>query len=169
LLNDRRDESRELGLLPSLLIRELSVDKVQTVKSVRLLNSTVHVDSAFAACLSQNDGCGIDDLKLRFVCLDSQVVAGNNADHGEERAGGLPALRAAACMVVGNVALETDDDFIRGAATKQIASREVRVPFGDTIVDERVDRRHDVCSVNGKDRSSDIGLLEGQEIILGYI
>lgn len=163
MLNDRRDESCELGLLPSLLIRELRVDKVETVKSVRILDSTEHVDSAFAACMSQNDGFGIDDLKLRPVLLDGHVVAGNDADNGEERAGRLPALRAAACVVVGNVALETDDDFIRGAATKQIASREVRVPFGDTIVDERVDRRHDVCSANSKGRSSDIGLLKRQK------
>jgi hypothetical protein len=117
LLDDRRDKPCKLGLLPSLLVRELDVDKIETVESMRLFNSAEHMHVAFSACVPLDHSICIDDGKLRFVCLDAQIVTGNDTDDGEERSGGFPAFRAAAGMVVSDVALETDNDLVGGAAT----------------------------------------------------
>lgn len=139
MLNDRRDETCKLGLLPSLLVRELDVDKIESVESMRLFNPAEHMNPAINTSMALDDCGGIDDGKLRLVCLDAQVVTRNDTDNGEERSGGLPAFGAAAGMVVGDVALETDNDLVRGTAAVQSATGEIGVPFGDTVIDERMD------------------------------
>src|SRR5262249_34258855 len=53
---------------------------------------------------------GIDDRKLVAVFEHSDVLPRDNRDHGEDRPFGLPALGAAAGVIVGDIALDADLD-----------------------------------------------------------
>lgn len=107
-----------------------------------LLNATKHVYATFAAGMSENDSSRIDYPKLRLVFLDREGFPRYNTHNGEESSFGLPTLAAATCVVMGNVAFEPHDDRVGGTAAKQTTSREFGVPFGESIVNERVDGRH---------------------------
>lgn len=144
LLNDRRHETGELRLLPSLLGGKLGVNEVQTVERVCLFDSAIHVDTAVAAGVTLDNSRWVDNLELGCVGLNREVITGNNADNGEQSTGRLPALRAATSVVVGNIALQGDNNLVRRATALKSATREVGVTLGDAVVDERMDRRrHD--------------------------
>jgi hypothetical protein len=142
LLDDGRNEASELRLLPALLLRQLGVDEVQSVEGVGRLDAAVHMDAAVGAGVALDDGGGVDDLELGGVGLDGEVIAGDDTDDGEEGAGGLPAFRATAGVVVGDVALQGDDDLVGGAAALESSTGEVGVTLGEAVVDERVDGGH---------------------------
>lgn len=112
LLDDGRHETGELGLLPALLLGKLSVDEVEAVEGVSLLDAAVHVNATVGAGVALDDSGGIDDLQLGGIGLNGEVVARNNTDDGEEGASGLPALRATASVVVGNVAFQRNNDLV---------------------------------------------------------
>ena len=66
-------------------------------------------------------------------------VAGNYSDDGEQRSGGLPALRAATGVVVSDIAGQLNHDLVGGAFAVEVTAGEVGVPFGDAVVEERVE------------------------------
>lgn len=143
LLDDGGDESRELRLLPALLIGQLGVHKVQALEGVVLLDATEHVHPAALAGISLDGGGRVNDGQLLCVFGDGDGVAGNNADDGEQRTGGLPALGAAAGVVVSDVAGQLNNDLIGRAFAVEVTTGEVGVTFGDAVVQERVKRgRH---------------------------
>ena len=81
------------------------MDEVQAVEGVGLvLDAAVHVGAAALAGVALDGGRGVDDLQLVAVLGHRDVVARHNGDDREHRAFRLPALGAAAGMVVGDVA-----------------------------------------------------------------
>lgn len=142
LLDDGRNEAGELRLLPALLLRKLGVNKVEAVEGVFLFDAAVHVDTAVGAGVTLDDGGGVDDLELGGVGLDGDIVARNDTDDGEKGAGGLPALGAATGVVVGDVALQRDNDLVGRAAALESSAGEIGVSLGEAIVDERVNGGH---------------------------
>lgn len=103
LLDDTGHESGELGLLPALLGAELGVDEIEALEGVVDLDAAVQVGAAAGAGVALDRGLGVHDAELRLVGRDRQVVPRHDADDAEERACGLPALGAAAGVVVGDV------------------------------------------------------------------
>lgn len=145
LLDDGGDEAGELGLLVAAAGEELGVDEVEAAEGVGLLDAAEEVDAAVTAGVALDDGGGVDDLELVLVGGHGDVLAGEDADDGEEGAGGLPALGAAAGVVVGDVALEVDGDFVGRALALEGAAGEVGVASGQPVVDEGVDVERHIC------------------------
>jgi len=106
------------------------MNEIQAVESMRLFDPTIHMDITFPARMPLDDSSRIDDCKLRLVRPDGQIVAGNDTDDGEESSGGLPALGAAAGMIVGDVALKAHHNLVRGTATVQSTAGEIGVSLG---------------------------------------
>lgn len=139
LLNDRGHETSELRLLPSLLIGKLGVDKVQSLEGVVNLNAAEQMSAAFLAGVALNGGCLVENLELVCVGSHGEVLLGDYTNDGEESTGGLPALRTSAGVVVGDVALDGDCDFVLRAETVEVSAGKIGVTFGDTVVNEGVE------------------------------
>src|SRR6516162_7905853 len=85
--------------------------EVQAVERMALvLDAPIHVRAAALAGVALDHGSRIDDRQLLAVFEDRKVVAGNDSDHREHRSLRLPALGAAAGMIVGDIALDADLD-----------------------------------------------------------
>src|SRR5688572_7998146 len=103
-----------------------------------VLDASVHVDTAAAAGMALDGGAGVDDVELLPVGRDAQVVPGDHGHDGEQRTGGLPALGAAAGMVVRDVALDADGHRLAGAVTGERAALELLVARLDALVYRRM-------------------------------
>jgi len=79
-------------------------------------------------------------VQFRFVCGDGKIGDRDDADDGEERAGWLPAFRAAADVVMEDVRGEGCFDFIAGTVAVELSTGEGGAPFENTIVDDGVER-----------------------------
>jgi hypothetical protein len=139
LLDDGRDKGGELRLLPALLIRELDVDKVETLEGVIVLNATEQVDTAVTAGVSLNSSALVNDGELVTVGSDLELVAGDDSDDGEESTLRLPALGASAGVVVSDLAAEGDLDRVGGALAAELATREVGRALGDAVLEAGVE------------------------------
>lgn len=101
LLDDAAHKRRKLRLLPLVLLRpELCVNEIQTLEGVVDFDAAEHVHAAVLARVALDRRRRVHDLELLRVGRDPKLVAGYDADDGEERALRLPALGAAACLVL---------------------------------------------------------------------
>lgn len=139
LLDDGRDKGGELRLLPALLIRQLDVDKVETLEGVIVLNATKQVDTAVTAGVSLNSSALVNNGELVTVGSDLDLVAGDDSDDGEESTLGLPTLGASAGVVVSDLAAEGDLDRVGGALAAELATREVGRTLGDAVLEAGVE------------------------------
>ena len=73
---------------------------------VLVFDAAVHVHATAGAGITLDRGIGVDDLELLGVGGDAELVASDDRHLGEHRALRLPALGAAAYVIVGNIALE---------------------------------------------------------------
>ena len=87
-----------------------------------------------------NSRVGVHDLELFLVRDHFDIFAGHYAHDGEEGTRRFPAFRTSTGMIVGHIAGQGDLDLFRGAVTVQGASGKIRVVFGETVVDDRVER-----------------------------
>lgn len=139
LLDDGRDKGGELRLLPALFIRELNVDKVETLEGVIVLNATKQVDTAVTAGVSLNSSALVNNSELVTVGSDLELVAGDDSDDGEESTLGLPALGASAGVVVSDLTAEGYLDRVGGALAAKLATREVGRTLGDAVLEAGVE------------------------------
>lgn len=116
------------------------MDKVQTLEGVVLLNATEKVDAAVLAGIAQDGGLLVDDGKLGLVGGHGDGVPGHHSDHGEKGALGLPALGAAAGVVVCDIAAQSDLDLVGGAVAVELTTGEAAGAGSDAVVDKRVQR-----------------------------
>src|SRR5437667_5286658 len=122
------------------------MDEVQPVKGVALvLDAPVHVHAATGARVSLDGGGRVDDLELVRICGHAELVARHHRDLREQRAGRLPAFRAAASMVMSALALDRHDDLPVGAFAIQRAASEAWRRGLDAVVDRGMDGK---CHVN---------------------
>lgn len=121
------------------------MDKVQAVEGMRLLDSTIHVNTAVSTGVALDHGARVEDGQLRRILGYADVFTRNDTDDREQGSGGLPALGAATGMVVGHVALEGNHHLVGRTVAVKGSAREVGVALGDAVIDERVEREcHDV-------------------------
>jgi hypothetical protein len=139
LLNDGRDKGGELRLLPALVIRELDVDKVETLEGVIILNAAEEMNAAVTAGVSLNSSALVNDSELVTVGSDLDLIAGNDSDDGEESTLGLPALGASASVVVSDLAAEGNLDRVGGALAAELATGEVGRALGDAVLEAGVE------------------------------
>lgn len=116
------------------------MNEIQALERVILLDAAEEVDAAGLAGVALDGGAGVEDVQFLRVGSHFDVVDGHDGDDGEERAFGLPALRAAAGVVVEDVAGDGYFYFVAGAVALEGSSREVGCAFSDAIVDQGVDR-----------------------------
>jgi hypothetical protein len=64
------------------------------------------MNAAFLAGVAQDERCRIDHGELVAILDDLDILCAGDGDDREDRTCRLPALGAAACMVVGDVALD---------------------------------------------------------------
>ena len=88
--------------------------EIQPLEGMVLLDAPEHMYPALLARVTLDGSAPIDDSELLCVGRDTQGVPRHDPDHGEQRASGLPALGATAGMVVRDVALDADFDFVLG-------------------------------------------------------
>lgn len=115
--------------------------KVEALEGVVLLDAAEEVHAAVLAGVALDGGGLVDDGQLGPVGGHGELVAGHDGNHGEERAGGLPALGAAAGVVVEDVGGERHFDGGGAALAVQLAAGEVGAALGEAVVDEGVERR----------------------------
>jgi hypothetical protein len=112
------------------------MEEVEAVQGMaRVVDAAVHMHAAGLAGVALDGGVGIDDLELVAVGRDRKVVARRDRHDGEQRAFGLPALGAAACMVMGGLALDRHRDLVVRTLAVEGAAREVRGSGLDALVD----------------------------------
>ena len=100
----RRHEGGELRRRPAGFLEQFGMDEVEAVeRMLGVLDPPVHVDAAALAGIALDGGARIDDGEFVAVLRHRQVGARHHGDDGEDRAGRLPALGAAAGMVVGDL------------------------------------------------------------------
>src|SRR6266852_148675 len=116
------------------------MDEVQSVQRVTLvLDSPVHVHAATAARVSLDGRVRVDDLQLVPICGHAELVARDDRDLREQCAGRLPALRAAASVVMSALARDRYGDLLVGTFAIQRAASEVWSRGRNAIVDRGVD------------------------------
>lgn len=115
------------------------MNKVQPAERVVLLDATKQVDAAIPASIALDDRGRVDNGELGLVGLDTKVFTRDDADNGEQGTARLPALAAATGVVVGDVALQCDDDLVGWAVAAQRTPRKIRVAPSDAVIDEGVD------------------------------
>src|SRR5512144_1389244 len=101
---------------------------------VLVFDATEHVYAAVPAGVPLYDGRRVDDLQFLLVGRHLDVVARNDRDDREQRAFRFPALRAAARVVVRDVALDRHLDRSRLAAATQRAARKVLSTLAQPLV-----------------------------------
>lgn len=139
MLNNAAHKSGELRFLPALLIAEFDVDEIEAFERVVFHDSAKEVHAAFFARVALNCGVGVDDVEFGSVLDDFEVVDWDDSDNGEEGSLGLPALGAAAGVVVGDVAGDLDFDLVGCAVALQRAAIEACAALGQAIVDSGVE------------------------------
>src|SRR4029077_366459 len=103
-----------------------------------VLDAPVHVHAATAAGMSLDGGAGIDHCELLPVRRDAEIVLGDHGHHGKHRARRLPALGAAAGVVVRHVALAADGDRATAILTGERSALEFLGARLDALVDRRM-------------------------------
>src|SRR5581483_6173427 len=110
-LDDRGHERRESRRRRSGFLEQLRVNEVQSVERMSLvLDAAIHMRAARLAGVALDGLRGVDDMKLVAVFEHGHGVARHHGDDRERRAVRLPALGAAAGMVMRDVALDADLD-----------------------------------------------------------
>src|SRR5258706_2408420 len=134
-LDDRRHECRELRFLPAGLRRQFGVDEVQAVERVLVvLYAAIQVYAAAGTGMALDRRVGVDDLQFVAVLGDADLVTRNNRDDRKIGALGLPALGAAAGMIVRGLRTNADFDGIRRALADQCSARKILVARLDAVV-----------------------------------
>src|SRR5262249_55931724 len=95
----------------SVSLEQLGVDEVEAVEGMALvLDPAVHMRAAGLAGVPLDHRRRIDDMQLVAVLEYGDVLPWHDGDDRERRTRRLPALGAAAGMIVGDVALDADLD-----------------------------------------------------------
>src|SRR5215831_10634837 len=138
-LDDRRNEGRELWRRPARFARALGVNEIESVQRVALVvDPAVHVDAALLARVPLDGRLGIHDCELVAVRFDAQVVARDDGDLREQRSFRLPALGAAAHVIVCALTLDRYLDLVLRAVAKQRSACEILCCWLQSCVDRGV-------------------------------
>jgi hypothetical protein len=125
-LDDRGDERSEARRRPARFGRQFSVNEIEAVERMfGVLDPAVHMYAAALAGVTLNSGVGIDDHELARVFRHRQLVARHHRHYREERTRRLPALRAAASMIVGGLRIDRDFDRILRAFADECAAGKI--------------------------------------------
>jgi hypothetical protein len=143
LLNNAAHKRRKLRLLPPVLrITKLAVHEIQPLERMIDLDAAKHVHAAVLARVALDHGRRVDDSELVGVGRDAELLSGNDADDGEERAVGFPALCTAARVVESDVRVESDFYGLRGAFAAKLAAGAIVCLLLDAAVDGGVEGGH---------------------------
>ena len=98
------------------------------------------MNTTVSAGMSLNSGALVNDVELVLVGSHLELVLGDNTNDGEEGALGLPALGAAAGVVVGNIARKDNLNRVALAVASTLAAFEIVAALGEAVVDRGVKR-----------------------------
>src|SRR6202022_3435356 len=107
----RRYECRKSRSCPAAFGEKFGMNEVETIERMPfVLDAAEHVGAAGPASVSLDRRRRVDDAQLVAVLENRYVVARDNSDDRKGGALRLPALGAAAGMIVGDIALDADLD-----------------------------------------------------------
>ncbi|MNE48738.1 hypothetical protein D3C80_1432220 [compost metagenome] len=106
-----------------------------------VLDAAIQVHAALAAGVPLNGRLGVDHRQFLGMLGDPELVARHHCDQGEQRALGLPALGAAAGVIVGRLRGNLHPHGVLGAAADEGAAGEILGTRLDAVVDRRVNRK----------------------------
>src|SRR5665213_191603 len=110
-LDHRGYERRKSRSRRATFGEEFGVDEVQAVERMGLvLDAAIHMGAADLAGVPLDGLRGIDDVKLVAVFKNGHAIARDHGHHRESGSVGLPALGAAAGVIVGDIPLDADLD-----------------------------------------------------------
>ena len=116
------------------------MDEVQPEEGMAaVLDAAIHMNAAALAGMPLNGGGGIHDRKFVRVRRDADIIARHHRDLREQGAFGLPALRAAAGMIVSDLPLDRHLNGVLVAMEGKRPAREIRRAGFYTLIDGRVD------------------------------
>jgi hypothetical protein len=97
--------------------------QVEAMKWVRrIFNAAIHVSTALHASVTTDRGIFVNHPQFVTVGGDFQFVARNNRNNGEHRTIRLPALGAAARMVVSCLRSQLNNNRLMGAVASKSAT-----------------------------------------------
>ena len=99
----------------------------------------VHVSPAHFAGVTLNRRALVHDMQFLRMGDHLELVDRHDSDHRKQRAVRLPALRAAAGVVVGDIAGDADRDLVGRAFARQRTAVEAAVTWLQPVVDQRVE------------------------------
>src|SRR3982751_720507 len=105
------------------------MDEIQTLERMVPLDRPVHMDAAGLAGMALNQRVGVDDCELVAIFENRDAVMRSDGNDRKGRAGGLPALRATAGVIVGDAAGDLDLNRLVGAVADEDAAAETGVPL----------------------------------------
>src|SRR5215468_6676097 len=115
--------------------------EIEPIERMRLvLDAPKHMDAASGASVALNCCRRVDNLKLIAVSRNADLVARNDGDNGELRTGGLPALRAAAGVIMGRLRSYRNGNRTLTAFALERAALEVLGAGLDAAIHRRMDR-----------------------------
>jgi hypothetical protein len=88
-------------------------------------DGAIHVHAAFDASVALDEGGAVDNLEFVAIFDDLDMVVRRHGDNRKYGARRLPALGAAASVVMGDIALDGDLDGIVGAFAGQCAAGKI--------------------------------------------
>lgn len=116
------------------------MNEIEPVEGMFLFDTPKHVHTALSAGVSLDSCALVHDMEFVALSSDLNLVSGDHTHDRKECTGGLPTLGTAACVVVGNVAPKSYFDRAVLAMATKFSTAEVWVPFGNAVVEERVER-----------------------------
>src|SRR5436309_9698822 len=116
------------------------MDEIEAVEWMPgVLDPAIHMRTAGLAGMALDRRRRVDNLQLVAVLDHFHIVARDHGDDGEDRPCGLPALGAAAGVVVGNIALDGDLDRPVRAFADQGSTGKIAGPLLYTAIDRWMD------------------------------
>ena len=121
------------------------MDEVESLESMIHFDAAVHMNTTLAAGVSDDGGAGVNSLDLVLIRGHLDFIDRDNSDDGEECALWFPAFRTSAGMVKSNIAAQSDFYRVGRAQALKLASREVLIALGETVVEKWMERSHVIC------------------------
>src|ERR1700693_1224489 len=112
------------------------MEEVEAVqRETRVVDASVHMHAALLARVSLDCRVRVHDLQLIFICSYAEIGAWSDRNLREQRASRFPALRAAANVVKGSLALNRDGHLLVGTLARQRTTSEVCSRWFEALID----------------------------------
>lgn len=141
--NRRRHEGSKFRRRPAGLLEQLRMNEIESVEGVfGVFNPAIHMNAARLAGVALDHRVRVHDREFVPVRQHLHIVARDGGHHRQDRSCRLPALGAAADMVVGDLSLYRDRYRCVCAFAHQRAAGKIRCAGLHALIDRWVNENH---------------------------